>query len=457
MAVAFDSNQTEISPNHISRKTNEGDDEISPPDLDKKKFNDEKTSSFDGFPVMTKETIRCAVLEHGGYSTPALNDSLYLHYKGYRDIENLEEYVNLKALWLDSNGLDKIKNLSHLHNLRSLFLQRNLIKSVENLDGLNKLVQLDLSENSLTGLNGLEHLPELSILNVSKNCLANSTSIFMMRECPKISSIDFSHNHLRGEDIIDTLSGIRTLLSINMLGNPVTTAVSHYRKRMICANKLLRYLDTPIFDAERATAEAWWIGGRDAELKKKTELQDKMRQEEKENMNAFRTWQQQIREKVLEKKKQISEQGPSRDDVLDEEAAEKIKLERQKAASIQAAKDRELYLLPSCEIEELKEEEKSSWTLEMDNKLWSLAKEEAYDFDVVSSRLGNEFPESNIDSLGSRMRWMILNSEHGVDHVRPLDSYIHDHSHDRLTFDDIQSMSSKIVVKPDALPSIEDM
>jgi hypothetical protein len=93
-------------------------------------------------PIMTKREIQKAALEHSGYSTPSLNDQLYLHYKGYQKIENLEEYVNLKALWLDSNGLQKIENLGHLSSLRCLFLQRNLLNSIENVLGLTSLVQL---------------------------------------------------------------------------------------------------------------------------------------------------------------------------------------------------------------------------------------------------------------------------------------------------------------------------
>ncbi len=95
-----------------------------------------------GLAVMTKSEIRKVALEHSGYSTPALNDQLYLHYKGYHKIENLDEYCNLKALWLDSNGIEKIENLDSLTSLRCLFLQRNLLSKLENLKCLKSLVQL---------------------------------------------------------------------------------------------------------------------------------------------------------------------------------------------------------------------------------------------------------------------------------------------------------------------------
>lgn len=39
------------------------------------------------------------------FTTPKLNEKLFLSFKGFRQIENLEEYENVKALWLDRNGI----------------------------------------------------------------------------------------------------------------------------------------------------------------------------------------------------------------------------------------------------------------------------------------------------------------------------------------------------------------
>ena len=75
---------------------------------------------------MTPERLRLACVEHGGYTQPALNDRLYLHFAGYRRIENLEPFTGLRALWLDSNGLAELRGLAHLGELRCLFL--HLIK-----------------------------------------------------------------------------------------------------------------------------------------------------------------------------------------------------------------------------------------------------------------------------------------------------------------------------------------
>ncbi|CAM9952453.1 unnamed protein product, partial [Choristocarpus tenellus] len=101
-----------------------------------------------GLPVMTPASIlevgtrKIAAMDDEGYETPELNDRLYLHFKGYRKVQNLEPYLNLKALWLGGNGLSTIHGLDHLSQLRCLYMQQNLLSGVSGLQGLVNLVQV---------------------------------------------------------------------------------------------------------------------------------------------------------------------------------------------------------------------------------------------------------------------------------------------------------------------------
>lgn len=64
------------------------------------------------------------------YPTRKYNDRLFLHYKGFRRIENLGEFCGLKALYLEGNALVDIEGLESLGILRSLYLQENCIKQI---------------------------------------------------------------------------------------------------------------------------------------------------------------------------------------------------------------------------------------------------------------------------------------------------------------------------------------
>ena len=50
------------------------------------------------------------------YRTPELNEKLYLHYKGFAKIENLQPFTNLKVLYLEGNSIKNIRNNHELQN-----------------------------------------------------------------------------------------------------------------------------------------------------------------------------------------------------------------------------------------------------------------------------------------------------------------------------------------------------
>lgn len=49
---------------------------------------------------MSPEVLKKCCKEHKLYTTPALNDKLYLNFKGFHSIENLEPYTGVRALFL---------------------------------------------------------------------------------------------------------------------------------------------------------------------------------------------------------------------------------------------------------------------------------------------------------------------------------------------------------------------
>ncbi|KAM4742577.1 dynein axonemal assembly factor 1 [Anableps anableps] len=259
-------------------------------------------------PRMTKKFLKDHCRKNKLYSTPYLNDTLYLHFKGFSTIENLEEYTGLKCLWLESNGLQRIENLGAQTDLRCLFLQQNLIYKLENLEPLKKLNTLNVSNNYIKIIENISCLPHLSTLQISHNKLESVKDIAHLSQCLAISVLDLSHNLLHDPEILPVLEAMPELRVLNLMGNEVLKKINKYRKTMIVRLKQLTFLDDrPVFPKDRACAEAWAKGGLEGERKEWEAWETRERRKIQDSLDGMRR----IRDQGLERKRlrELQERG----------------------------------------------------------------------------------------------------------------------------------------------------
>ncbi|XP_034460455.1 dynein assembly factor 1, axonemal-like [Hippoglossus hippoglossus] len=260
------------------------------------------------WPQMTKKFLKDHCKQNKLYSTPRLNDTLYLHFKGFSTIENLEEYTGLKCLWLESNGLRRIKNLDAQTDLRCLFLQQNLLFKLENLETLKKLCTLNVSNNYIQKIENISGLRGLTTLQIAHNKLETVLDVEHLSQCLAISVLDLSNNLLNDPEIIHVLEAMPELRVLNLMGNEVVRKIPNYRKMVIIRLKQLTFLDDrPVFPKDRACAVAWVAGGLDGERKERELWETRERRKIQDSLDGIAV----IREKAQERRRlrELQENG----------------------------------------------------------------------------------------------------------------------------------------------------
>ncbi|XP_043455715.1 dynein axonemal assembly factor 1 isoform X2 [Prionailurus bengalensis] len=279
-------------------------------------------------PRMTKRFIQKLCKQHQLYITPALNDTLYLHFKGFDRIENLEEYTGLRCLWLECNGIQRIENLEAQTELRCLFLQVNLLHKIENLEPLQKLDALNLSNNFIKTIENLSCLPVLNTLQMAHNHLETVEDIQHLKECLKLCVLDLSHNKLSDPEILSVLESMPDLRVLNLMGNPVIKHIANYRRTVTVRLKRLTHLDDrPVFPKDRACAEAWARGGLAAEKEEREQWESRERKKITDSIEALAMIKRRAEERKLQKASQEEGKEPVPDEKDNVDATEEGKEE----------------------------------------------------------------------------------------------------------------------------------
>lgn len=234
--------------------------------LEKEKPQPEKDEK--GFRIITEDFCKKLCYYNGGYDSAKLNVNLYLHFQGFRKIQNLENFTNLQVLYLENNSISKIEGLDKLVNLTCLYLQNNYIKEIENLENNKKLSILNLSNNKIIQIPNISYLEHLENLYISKNYLNNIQNLEGLLSLKSLSLLDIQNNpfsDISSNDLISFLNKLQKLKVLYLKGD-ITRSISNYRRNLIVKIKNLTYLDDrPIKKEDRIGAIAFFEGGFKAE------------------------------------------------------------------------------------------------------------------------------------------------------------------------------------------------
>ena len=269
---------------------------------------------------MTPKALKDICKKHNLYSTPSLNDKLYLQYKGFSEIQNLDVYTGLRCVWLEGNGIQHIKGLEKCTELRTLYLHENCIEKIENLETLVLLDTLNLNKNCVQKIENLSMLPNLHNLLLSHNKLSTYEDVEHLKDCKGLQSIDLQQNKIDDIRILDLFKQIPDLRVIYLQGNPVIKKIKHYRKTITAMLPTLKYLDDrPIFPEDRLRAEAFAKGLAEGGVKagqaaERAEIKRQREEKKRKEEENFQQFEEMLRNARLEREAKKAEEEKQKEE-----------------------------------------------------------------------------------------------------------------------------------------------
>ena len=249
---------------------------------------------------------------------------------------NLEPYVGLKTLYLESNSVDVLDGLLHLERLRCLHMAKNALADVHGAIRLGALTTLDVSDNRIETLEGLRGHPSLQVLVASGNRLRDADALSALETCAHLTTLDIASNRLEDPAIVTeffaSAANLRANLKLLKLqGNPLVSEVPSYRKTVTVAMPGLNYLDdAPVFPKDRRLADAWSRGGVAEERAERGKIADEEARAREKNREAFEAMVTRAKEEA-EARRKAGLMPPARDPYrhMSKRAAEEARLIRE--------------------------------------------------------------------------------------------------------------------------------